>query len=93
MVSDSRIIQRQFYRSWSLPFMKVFLGAMFTYQLAYYAWLKLETMEEKQQKDSESIPTLCFSLERTDVIKIAELQGLEAKLKDLRSQRRHQSNA
>ncbi|KAF2237637.1 hypothetical protein EV356DRAFT_529962 [Viridothelium virens] len=44
---------RQFYRSWGFPVMKVFLGALFTYQLTYFAWLKLETMEEKQQKDTE----------------------------------------
>jgi hypothetical protein len=30
---------------------KCFLGALFTYQVAYWAWMKLETLEEK--KDTE----------------------------------------
>ncbi|KAJ4301292.1 hypothetical protein N0V90_003383 [Kalmusia sp. IMI 367209] len=36
-----------FYRNNTYPVLKAFLGALFTYQLAYYAWLKLEVVEEK----------------------------------------------
>ncbi|KAL1965960.1 hypothetical protein VTN77DRAFT_4900 [Rasamsonia byssochlamydoides] len=32
------------------PFAKVFLGALFTYQVFYWAWLRLETSELKLQK-------------------------------------------
>jgi hypothetical protein len=41
--------QRAFYRSWSIPFAKVFLGALFTYQIIYWSWLKLESLETKQE--------------------------------------------
>lgn len=43
--------QRAFYKSWGLPLAKVFLGAMFTYQVLYYGWLKLESIEQKKEKD------------------------------------------
>ena len=33
--------------------LKCFLGALFTYQLSYYAWLKLETMEEAHDMEVE----------------------------------------
>jgi hypothetical protein len=38
--------------------------ALFTYQVLHYAWLRLESMEEKGEKT-------------------AELQGLEAQLRDM----------
>ncbi|TKX25206.1 hypothetical protein C1H76_2436 [Elsinoe australis] len=44
---------RNFWRSFGRPIAKVFLGAMFTYQLTYFAWLKLESIEEKFDKDGE----------------------------------------
>ncbi len=33
--------------------LKCFLGALFTYQVIYYAWLKLETVEQVHEKSSE----------------------------------------
>lgn len=33
--------------------MKCFLGALFTYQLAYFGWMKLETIEEMHDKKIE----------------------------------------
>ncbi|KAJ4983860.1 hypothetical protein SVAN01_10664 [Stagonosporopsis vannaccii] len=42
-----------FYRSFSAPILKCFLGALFTYQLAYFGWMKLETIEEAHDKRSE----------------------------------------
>lgn len=33
--------------------LKCFLGALFTYQLAYYGWMKLEAIEEKHDKKIE----------------------------------------
>ncbi|PSK55228.1 hypothetical protein B9Z65_2617 [Elsinoe australis] len=44
---------RNFWKSFGRPIAKVFLGAMFTYQLTYFAWLKLESIEEKFDKDGE----------------------------------------
>ena len=42
-----------FYKSFSAPILKCFLGALFTYQLAYFGWMKLEAIEEAQQKKDE----------------------------------------
>jgi hypothetical protein len=33
---------------------KVFLGALFTYQVIYLSWLKLEELEVKHNKDGRS---------------------------------------
>lgn len=41
-----------FYKSFGRPIAKVFLGAVFTYQLAYWLWVKLETDEVKKKKRS-----------------------------------------
>lgn len=42
-----------FYKSFSAPILKCFLGALFTYQLAYFGWMKLEAIEEAQLKKDE----------------------------------------
>lgn len=42
-----------FYKTFTAPLLKTFLGALFTYQLAYYGWLKLETIEEAHGKEME----------------------------------------
>ncbi|KAG9206335.1 hypothetical protein G6514_005062 [Epicoccum nigrum] len=42
-----------FYKSFSAPILKCFLGALFTYQLAYFGWMKLETIEEAYEKKEE----------------------------------------
>ncbi|KAH6612537.1 hypothetical protein C7974DRAFT_405778 [Boeremia exigua] len=42
-----------FYKSFSAPILKCFLGALFTYQLAYFGWMKLETIEEAHGKKNE----------------------------------------
>lgn len=42
-----------FYKSFSAPILKCFLGALFTYQLAYFGWMKLETIEETHSKQAE----------------------------------------
>ncbi|PNS17740.1 hypothetical protein CAC42_3135 [Sphaceloma murrayae] len=44
---------RNFWKSFGRPIAKVFLGAMFTYQITYFTWLKLESIEEKFDKDGE----------------------------------------
>ncbi|BCR90805.1 uncharacterized protein ACHE_60691A [Aspergillus chevalieri] len=38
------------YKTFVSPFAKVFLGAIFTYQVIYWTWLKLETDEIKVEK-------------------------------------------
>ncbi|KAF3005787.1 hypothetical protein E8E13_007509 [Curvularia kusanoi] len=42
-----------FYKSFSAPILKCFLGALFTYQLAYFGWMKLESIEEAHDKKTE----------------------------------------
>lgn len=37
-----------------MPVLKVFLGALFTYQVIYLSWLKLEEIEQKHNKDEET---------------------------------------
>ncbi|OJJ88881.1 uncharacterized protein ASPGLDRAFT_116650 [Aspergillus glaucus CBS 516.65] len=41
------------YKTFVSPFAKVFLGAIFTYQVIYWTWLKLETDEIKVEKNKE----------------------------------------
>jgi hypothetical protein len=42
-----------FYKTFSAPLLKCFLGALFTYQLTYFGWMKLETIEEAHVKKTE----------------------------------------
>ncbi|KAF7117225.1 hypothetical protein CNMCM5793_005981 [Aspergillus hiratsukae] len=41
------------YKTFASPFAKVFLGAIFTYQVIYWTWLKLEMDESKFEKNKE----------------------------------------
>lgn len=45
--------KRTFWMSYGRPIAKVFLGAWFTFQVLHYGWVKLESMEEKYDKDGE----------------------------------------
>ncbi|KAH0159145.1 hypothetical protein KCU67_g7252, partial [Aureobasidium melanogenum] len=50
---EPHIHTRAFYKSFGRPIAKVFLMALFTYQVLHYAWLRLESMEEKEEKTTE----------------------------------------
>jgi hypothetical protein len=39
------------YKVFASPFAKVFLGAVFTYQVIYWTWVKLEMEEVKVKKN------------------------------------------
>ncbi|KAK2784733.1 hypothetical protein FQN53_008289 [Emmonsiellopsis sp. PD_33] len=41
------------YKSFTRPFLKVFLGGVLTYQIIYWTWLKLEMDEEKVKRNDE----------------------------------------
>ncbi|CRG92197.1 hypothetical protein PISL3812_09253 [Talaromyces islandicus] len=41
------------FRPFGRPFAKVFLGAIFAYQLIYWTWMKLEIWEKKLLKNEE----------------------------------------
>ncbi|KAJ6013995.1 hypothetical protein N7540_008586 [Penicillium herquei] len=45
------------YGAFARPFGKVFLGAVLTYQIIYWTWVKLETDETKLEKN-EQVSTL-----------------------------------
>ncbi|GAB7359353.1 hypothetical protein MBLNU230_g6004t1 [Neophaeotheca triangularis] len=49
---------RNVYKQFSRPFAKTFLMAVFTFQAAYYSWLKLESIEEKHNKEGALSETL-----------------------------------
>lgn len=44
------MMQVEFYKTFTRPVAKCLLLAMFTYQLAYYAWVKLETEEIREER-------------------------------------------
>ncbi|KAI1076254.1 hypothetical protein F5B20DRAFT_556178 [Whalleya microplaca] len=48
--------QAQFYKTFGRPIAKVFLLAIFTYQLAYYLWVRLEHYEIKSQVQGTTSP-------------------------------------
>ncbi|KAJ5936397.1 hypothetical protein N7454_005032 [Penicillium verhagenii] len=41
------------YGAFARPFGKVFLGAVLTYQIIYWSWMKLETDDVKLQKNEQ----------------------------------------
>lgn len=41
------------YKRLRRPFLKVFLGALFTYQLAYYGWERMRLEEIKEERREE----------------------------------------
>lgn len=46
--------QAEFYKTFTRPVAKCLLLAMLTYQLAYFAWVKLETDENKEERQGKS---------------------------------------
>jgi len=48
-----RNAHRAFYSSFGSPILKAFLGALFTYQLIYWGWMKLESLDIKHEKNAE----------------------------------------
>ncbi|KAF4464968.1 hypothetical protein FALBO_8183 [Fusarium albosuccineum] len=45
-------VTSQFYRNFTRPIAKTLLLAVFTYQLAYWTWVKLETDEVRAERDA-----------------------------------------
>ena len=45
--------QSAYYGTFGSPLLKCFLGALFTYQLTYYLWYKLEAIEETHDTKAE----------------------------------------
>ena len=41
------------YRAFAAPFGKVFLGAVLTYQIIYWTWMKLETDEDRVERNGQ----------------------------------------
>lgn len=68
MASPANTPKIGFYKSFGRPIAKVFLGAMFTYQMTYLLWLKLETQEVKASKTGDLV-LLLFTLATTESLK------------------------
>ena len=49
------MLQSDFYKTFTRPVAKCLLMAMLTYQLAYFAWVKLETDEVKEERQGMQI--------------------------------------
>ncbi|KAL2814778.1 hypothetical protein BJX63DRAFT_431168 [Aspergillus granulosus] len=43
------------YKLFASPFAKVFLGAVFTYQVIYWTWVKLEMEETKEGRNKDVV--------------------------------------
>jgi hypothetical protein len=46
-------LQAQFYKTFTRPIGKVLVLAVFTYQVAYWTWTKLEADEHREETDGE----------------------------------------
>lgn len=44
-------LQSQFYKTFTRPIAKVLVVAVFSYQLIYWGWVKLEADEHRQKTD------------------------------------------
>lgn len=66
------------------PFAKVFLGSIFTYQVIYWTWLKLEMDEAKVEKNRMLLfdPRRTFMTERCANF-VEEVAALETTARDL----------
>ncbi|KAI1429432.1 hypothetical protein F5Y12DRAFT_709915 [Xylaria sp. FL1777] len=51
---------KTFYKTFGRPIAKVFLMAIFTYQLAYYFWVRLEQDEMRAEMQGASSPAFLF---------------------------------
>lgn len=78
--SRSDTNQRAFWGTFGRPMAKVFTGAMVTYQICYWSWLKLETMELERTNDGMRIVLRCMYPADTLA---AEIHRLEARLRQL----------
>ncbi|KAK4453266.1 hypothetical protein QBC34DRAFT_396797 [Podospora aff. communis PSN243] len=61
----------EFYKTFTRPVVKTILIAILTYQLIYYAWLKLEQDEIKGEKNAE-IAELEAEVSRLEAVKAEE---------------------
>lgn len=66
MYFELTVLEMSRYKTFVSPFAKVFLGAIFTYQVIYWTWLKLETDEIKVEKNSAFFPPLLWVLTVTN---------------------------
>ncbi|TLD23985.1 hypothetical protein PspLS_06628 [Pyricularia sp. CBS 133598] len=51
--SSKPSLSGDFYKTFGRPILKVVLSAMFVYQVAYYAWVKMETDEITRDRQAE----------------------------------------
>ena len=56
----NRDVQREFYSTFSRPVAITAMVALLTYQIAYWAWMKLESIGQKESKQGVSILSLSY---------------------------------
>ncbi|KAK0626604.1 hypothetical protein B0T14DRAFT_492895 [Immersiella caudata] len=61
----------EFYKTFTRPVAKTILIAIFTYQVLYYAWVKLEQNEIKGEKNAE-IAQLEAEVARLEAVRVEE---------------------
>lgn len=71
------------YRTFAGPFAKVFLGAVFTYQVIYQTWMKLEMDESKLEKNGMFYSNRVFSRRENANSAAEEVAVLEKKAREM----------
>lgn len=90
---SSNVCQTQFYKTFTRPVFKVILTAVFTYQVVYWSWLKLEADEKRAETDGKlSLPSCnalssCPSLPGV-LTRAAEIRDLEKTVNEYESKRK-----
>ena len=68
------------YKTFTGPFGKVFLGAVLTYQIIYWCWLKLEMDESKLEKNGMLWNHSNFTHGQTLMVSKKKLRALRKRL-------------
>ncbi|KAJ5732048.1 hypothetical protein N7493_003529 [Penicillium malachiteum] len=73
------------YGAFARPFGKVFLGAVLTYQIIYWTWMKLETDETKLEKNGKLYfgPLAITLVLMHRLTSLEQLSALEKKAREL----------
>jgi hypothetical protein len=83
--ADNDRCKGEFYKTFTRPVAKCLLLAMFTYQLAYYAWVKLETDEIKTERNGMFMVPSCLTRDTDADDVVAEMATLEEQVQALQS--------
>ncbi|KAI0120082.1 hypothetical protein GGR51DRAFT_554118 [Nemania sp. FL0031] len=90
---EGSLNHKTFYKTFGRPIAKVFLMAIFTYQLAYYFWVKMEQDEIRAEMEGAFVSSAflpALASDATELIangyllrRIATISDLEARIEQL----------